>query len=87
MRHHEVAGVVGQVVTGEQERTVGVTIEVGERDGDGAAGVGVRGERGGPLQGPIRRGERDRDEHRRVVSREDGADQVVVHTAERRPDR
>jgi hypothetical protein len=67
------------VVAGEQERAVRVAVQVGERDGDRAAGVGVRGERGGPLHRPVRGDESDRDEHGRVVTGEDSADQVVVH--------
>lgn len=79
--------VVGQVVAGEQQRAVVVAAEVGERDGDRAAGSGVRGERGGPFQRPVRGGERDRDEHGRVVAVEDVPEQLVVHTGEGGPGR
>ena len=84
MRHEEIGRVVGQVVAGEQQGPVRVACEVGERNGDRAAGAGVHGERGGPFQRPVRGGERDRDEHGRVVTGEDAAEQLVVHAEERR---
>ena len=68
VRHEEIGRVVGQVVAGEQQGAVGVARQVGERHRDGAAGAGVHGQRGGPFQRPVRGGERDRDEHGRVVT-------------------
>jgi hypothetical protein len=85
VRHEEIGRVVGQVVAGEQQRTVRVACRGGERHGDRAAGAGLHGERGGPFQRPVRGGERD--EHRRVVTGEDAAEQRVVHAGERRSDR
>ena len=87
MRHEEIGRVVGQVVAGEQQGAVRVARQVGERHGDRAAGAGVHGQRGGPFQRPVRGGERDRDEHGRVVTGEDAAEQLVVHAEERRPGR
>ena len=87
MRHEEIGRVVGQVVAGEQQGAVGVARQVGERHRDGAAGAGVHGQRGGPFQRPVRGGERDRDEHGRVVTGEDAAEQLVVHAEELRPGR
>jgi len=87
VRHEEIGRVVGQVVAGEQQGAVGVARQVGERHRDGAAGAGVHGQRGGPFQRPVRGRERDRDEHGRVVTGEDAAEQLVVHAEEPRPGR
>ena len=78
---------VGLVGGGEMLGAVRVAGQVGVRHGDGAAGASVHGQRGRPFQRPVRGRERGRDEHGRVVTGEDAAEQLVVHAEERRPGR